>query len=383
MTTDRRTFLRAAGVAGLGGIAGFTTDREQDDGYHFGVSMKSMGQIGLFVQGQAANWYTQDRDDIRVTIADGEFDAARQTEQTINLLNQGVDAILLNPFDARASTRIVEEAKAQDVPVMNFDTATLSEDILIAVLFGQYRGGEKAAERFLELLEERTGGQEATVITNVFNIGSTTSVKRLEGFTDNLPDSVEVVDQVVSNGTPEDAAPKMVNSIRANSDVDAIYSNNVGSGLGALQALDQLDMLAPRDSDDHVMAFGIDGGPNLNQRIQDGLYDFAIDQPLHFYAPISIELMTNYLDADKSADALPSVGDAVVPGEDLTIENKEVFGITPWGNNFWGPADVTEYEFEDKAWYPWVRAQSVEITEENAMAPYLYGTVAREYQENQ
>jgi len=50
------------------------------------------------------------------------------------------------------------------------------------------------------------------------------------------------------------------------------------------------------------------------------VYDFAIDQPLHMYAPLTLELMFDYL--ENGGEALPQVGDTVTPGEDLSIENK-------------------------------------------------------------
>ena len=403
---NRRTLLRGLGAAGVVGLAGCggdggdggsggdggdggdsgdggdggdggSTDGDGSsaDTQRYAVSMKSMGQAGLFVQGQAAKWYTRDRDDVEINILDAEFDATKQTQDAISAINQGLDGILLNPFDARASRQIVERATEDNIPVMNFDTATLSEDILIGALFGQYEGGRVAGERFTQMVEEQ-GLENPTVITSVFNFESTTSQQRLFGFTENIPDSVEVVNRIESDGTPEDSAPKTQNALQANPDVDAIYSNNVGSGMGALTALEQMDMYHKKDNEDHVMAFGIDGGPELNQRIKAGFYDFAIDQPLHMYAPLTLELMWDFLDGGE--EALPQVGDTVVPGEDLSIENKEVEGIQPWSNQFWGPAEMTEYEADDQAWWPWLKCKHATITQDNADAPFLYGNVFRE-----
>lgn len=377
--TNRRRFLKGIGAAASVSLAGCSGQNGGDssggNSQRFAVSIKGMGQAGLYVQGQAANWYTQDMDNVEINILDAQFDSSKQTEDAINAINQGVDGILLNPFDAQASTQIVEAATEEDIPVMNFDTATLSEDILIGALFGQYAGGQVAAERFTQMIEER-GIENPRIITSVFNFESTTSQERLYGFTENIPDEVEVVNRIESDGTPEDSAPDTQSALRANPDVDAIYSNNVGSGMGALTALNQMDMYHPMDSEDHVMAFGIDGGPELNQRIADGYYDFAVDQPLHMYAPLTLELMWAYL--ENGEDALPQVGDTVTPGEDLSIENKEVAGINPWEEQFWGPAEITEYEAEDQTWWPWLKCKHAMITQDNADAPYLYGNVYRE-----
>ncbi len=383
-TTGRRGFLTTAASGLAVGIAGClrsdssgggTTSSESTQ--HFGVSMKGMGQAGLFVQGQAAKWYTQDMSDVKVTVLDGQLDATKQNQDAITLINQGIDGLLLNPFDAKASTQIVEAATEADVPVMNFDTATLSKDVLLGAMFGQYRGGKVAAERFTELMDER-GMESATVITSVFNFESTTSQQRLRGFTENVPDSVEIVNRIESDGTAEASAPKTQSALQANPDVDAIYSNNVGSGMGALTALKQFGAYHKTDHDDHVMAFGIDGGPELNQEIGTGYYDFAIDQPLHMYAPLTLELLWAYLDAGK--DALPAVDSTVTPGDGLSIENKTVFEIQPWSKQFWGPAEMRTYESEGTSWWPWLQCNHATITKENADASYLYGNVARKYE---
>ena len=393
--TSRRKLLKGIGAAGIAGFAGCTggsgsnqSNGDSENGttvggsgnsgngkQRFAVSMKSMGQAGLYVQGQAAKWYTQDRDDVEITILDAEFDASKQTQDAINAINQGLDGILLNPFDAKASRKIVEAAKEEDIPVMNFDTATLSKDIVMGALFGQYAGGKVAAERFTKMVEEK-GIKNPKIITSVFNFESTTSQARLYGFTENIPDSVEVVNRIESDGTPEDSAPQTQSALQANSDVDAIYSNNVGSGMGALTALKQMDMYHKKDHENHVMAFGIDGGPELNQRIGNGYYDFAVDQPLHMYAPLTLELMWDFLENGKSA--LPQVGDTVKPGEGLSIEDKTVEGINPWAEQFWGPAEMTEYKAEDTTWWPWLKCKHAMITQENADASYLYGNVYRE-----
>jgi ribose transport system substrate-binding protein len=417
---NRRTFIKTAGAAGTIALAGCggndsgngngegggngngngggngngngnggdsTGGNGGTDDYTFVVSMKSMGQAGLFVQGQAAKWYTEDMDNVNVNIVDAGFDATKQNQQTITAINQGVDGVLLNPFDARASRQIVERAQEDDIPVMNFDTATLSEDILIGALFGQYAGGQVAAERFTQMMDEK-GMDSAKVITSVFNFESTTSQQRLYGFTENVPDSVEVVSRVESDGTADGSAAPTANALQANPDVDAIYSNNVGSGMGAMTALDQQDMYYPKDDDNHVMTFGIDGGPELNQLIGDGYYDFAVDQPLHMYAPLTLELMFTELGIDPPnsgtrPDSLPTPDNMdEVTTDDLAIADKTVFGTQPWAEQFWAPAEMTTYEAEDQGWWPWMKCQHAMITQDNADAPYLYGNVYRESQNN-
>lgn len=412
MVQNRRNFLKTFGAVGAVGLAGCGGDGDGDGGeggtptegstptqgsgtttstpsgssnLNFVISMKFMAQGGLFAQAKAGDWYTRDMPNVNVTIVDGQSSASEQTTRTINAMNADTSGVLLNPYDARASKQIVQGAKSMDIPVFNFDTATLSKDIEIGTLFGQYRGGKTAAERFKsEILPDLP--ENPNVLNAVFSFESTTSQQRLNGFTENVPDRVNFVDTIVSLGTPSDASKPILNAIRAtDGGVDAIYSNNVGSGMGALVALKQLDSYYKKDHPDHVAAFGIDGGPELNQRIAAGYYNFAVDQPLHFYAPLSLELMFTHLGVDPPnsgthPDTLPKPSDDKVTTDELMPKNKTVFGSQPWKNNFWTPADTTTYKADGTEWWPWVKARSAMITQDNAEAPYLYGNVLREFE---
>lgn len=411
--TRRRTFLKSLGVAGSVALAGCggsgdggggdgssdgssgstdagtstSGDGQMSDGMdplNFVLSIKGMGQGGLFAQAKAADWYTQDMDNVSVQIVDGKFSATAQNNRTKAAITDDTDGVILNPFDAKASKQIVKAAQSQDIPVFNFDTATLSKDIPLGVLFGQYNGGKVVAERFKEnILPEMP--ENPNIISAVFSFESTTSKQRLNGFLDNVPDRVNNVNTVVSTGAASEAAQPILNAIRGtDKEIHGIYSNNVGSGLGALTALKQLGRYAKKGSGDHVPAFGIDGGPTLNQRIKEGYYDFAVDQPLHFYAPLALELMFTHhgVDPENSGtrpDSLPEPGDGKLTTDDLKPANKEVFETKPWAKNFWAPAETTVYEANDTEWWPWVKVGHATIDQETADAPYLFGNVLREF----
>lgn len=412
--TSRRKLLKGIGAASSIALAGCSGDggSETDDGgsatddssgegttvgdttetgdnqTNFIVSIKGMGQGGLFIQAAAARWYARDMPNVNVQVVDGQFDSTLQNRRTLNAMSSDTDAVILNPQDAKASRQIVEEGKKNNTPVVNFDTATISNDIPIGVLFGQYEGGRVVAERFKQNILPEIDADEVNLLGGVFSFESTTSEQRLKGFTDNIPDNVNMVNTVVSTGTADEAAKPMLDAIRGtNKEIHGIYSNNVGSGLGALTALKQVDRYAKKGEDAHVPAFGIDGGPNLNERIKSGYYDFAVDQPLHMYGPLTMELLFGHLGIDPANSgtrpaSLPQPGDGQLDTDTLSIADKDIFDTNPWNEQFWAPAEMTTYEAEDEEWWPWMRVKHAMITPDNADAPYLYGNVLKKYREN-
>lgn len=80
-------------------------------------------------------------------------DVAGQIEQIENLMNQGVDAILVNPGDAVALNQILEEAVEAGILVMSIDQEIEAEGV-INVGHDQYEWAQISAEWFAEKLQE-------------------------------------------------------------------------------------------------------------------------------------------------------------------------------------------------------------------------------------
>jgi ribose transport system substrate-binding protein len=82
-----------------------------------------------------------------------DTDVAGQIEQIENLMNQGVDAILVNPGDAVGLNQILEEAVEQGILVMSIDQEIEAEGV-INVGHDQYEWAQISAEWFAEKLQE-------------------------------------------------------------------------------------------------------------------------------------------------------------------------------------------------------------------------------------
>ncbi len=80
-------------------------------------------------------------------------DVAGQIEQIENLMNQGVDAILVNPGDAVALNTILEEAVQAGILVMSIDQEIEAEGV-INVGHDQYEWARISADWFAEKLQE-------------------------------------------------------------------------------------------------------------------------------------------------------------------------------------------------------------------------------------
>ena len=372
------------GSDGSGGSDGGSTDGSSGPSPPYDIGMVTMGmsQQGLFTQNMAGQWMVENSDlsdSINLNIANGQLDPTKQTQDGLNFVNQGVDALLIMPIDSNGARQIVERASEEDIPVMSYAITANHNEVDQYISFNSVEAGRMAGERMVELLREKNGEPSGQVITSVWSPESTASQQRTRGFMEAIePHPIEDVTRVVSDATASDTQPKVYNALQRYPEIDAIYSNNQGSGLGAVQALERFERLHTKDHDDHVILTQVDGGPEINQYINDGYVDFGADQPLHYYTPIGVTLLKRYLDEGKDPSVIPSVGDTI-EDEDL-LPSPSVFGFEPWGSEYYQPVNIIEYENEDVT-HPWFETQTIPITEDNAMSDNHWGTLYRQASE--
>jgi len=427
--TSRRTYLRIVGATGIAGLAGCSgedggdggnggnggsddggtddgADDEMDDGgtddsedgsdegtatdedggesdgdgeYHVGfANMGLAGDPWMESFQNGAKWYAEDHG-IDIQITDGEFDAAKQVEDIRNLLLQDIDALMTSPVDSEALASVVNEAHDQGVPVFTANSTANSDNIQMFTAFGNRNAAARAGEELVARLEERYGAPEGRVVEVLLPQTAQTFVDRHEGFIEvaNQHDGIEIVNQLEYDQTREDATNQLTTQLQDTPDIDAIYCPDLLSGLAAVSAMENEERYEPIGNEDHITVGTLDASPTVLDEIQAGFFDFAVDQPNLFYGPITLKFIVDFLDAGEDPSVLPEIGTEVT-SSDLEISGSERFGVDPWAESIWAPAEVTENEFEGGS-HPFFRTQEVLVTEENADAGWLWGNISREF----
>jgi ABC-type sugar transport system substrate-binding protein len=408
---DRRDLLKAMGAASIAGIAGCsggggggggdssgddssggdsgseetemeTTAPSSNPDYHIGMLTFSMGNAWFQCFARSGQWYAQ-QNNIKFTISDGEISTSKQTTDARNMLNSGVDALIMSAVDSDAAANIVEMANEEGVPVFSASAATNSENIPLYVGFGNRRAARRSTEALMDLLPKENGEPTGRVAEVMIEQNTFLGRARHEGFQEVVSqyDNVEVAASVLTQNSAQEAQTKVTNLLQSDSEIDGFHAQAITTGNGTIQALDNANMLVPKEEDDHVYLTQIDAGPQPNQYISDGFIDYCTDQPVQFIAPIAVKYMKDYLDSDApdgsdwlgNPDVLPAVGDEIT-SDDLSIGGnlpQEQFGVDIWQNPVWAPSPIVEHpEFPLRAWF---QLASVEVTPDNADAPWLWG----------
>lgn len=380
--STRRAYLKGITTLGLGSMAGYVGQSDlgkastNQDSYTIGfepMGIEGDPWMGAFTN--AVEWYAEDIG-VNVDVSNGQFDSQKQIRDVRQMLREGVDGIIISPFEPDALAGVVEEAVEQGVPVFTANSTASTDAVSMFTAFGNENAAASAAELMIEQLEERYGEPQGQVVELVAPQRNPTFVARHEGFANRMQeeDGIEIVDQImVEESDQASITNRMGTRLQQGTDFDAIYCPDLNSELGTLAALDNADALVERGNDEHIIMTGIDAGPNVLDAIENGFMDGSVDQPNLFYGPISLEYLIDYLDADMDPSVLPEEG-AEVTADDLEIQGGEHQGVNPWEEPIWAPSTVTTIE-SGGASHKFFRTQGVTVTEENVGVPYIWGNI--------
>lgn len=215
---------------------------------------------------------------LKETNANG--DAAQQFNDAQNLLNQGVDVLVLTPIDSNGITPIVEQANAKNVPVFTLDRGASGGKITCFVETDNKKAGEEAANWIADHLKTRYGKVQGNVVDLVGLVGTTAAAEREEGFQTGLKANpgLKLVAKQEGGFDQEKSLNAMSNILQANSQIDAVFGANDDNTVGALRAIDSANRFQPPGSKSHILIIGLDGTAQALQAIRDGKQDATISQ---------------------------------------------------------------------------------------------------------
>ena len=159
-------------------------------------------------------------------------DAAEMTTQLDELKTWGADAIVAFPQWEGMEVPI-QQAIDEGITVVNFDIA-IEADGVYRVSGDNYDMGFKSAQYIVD----KIGTEGNVVILDVPTSGSVAELRK-QGFLDNLAEIAPNIEPVVyaTQFTREDGLADMADILTANPQIDAVFSMDDETSIGALQAI--------------------------------------------------------------------------------------------------------------------------------------------------
>jgi len=206
--------------------------------------------------------------DVEITWSgpESEGNTRRQIEIVEGFIANGYDGICLAPLDAIAMRKPVEQAIANGIPVIIFDSALEDETGIVSyVATNNYRGGEVAGEHLAELLDG-----EGDVILMRYAVNSESTEQREMGFLNAItqhPD-IRLISADKHAGPDEQGAIELGENLLTDfgDQVDGIFCPNQSTASGMLTVLER-DI---RDLAGKIKFVGFDAGQHIAEGLKSG-----------------------------------------------------------------------------------------------------------------
>lgn len=203
----------------------------------------------------------------QVISVDAQDDSAKQSNDVDDLIQQGVDVLLINPVDSAAITPAVEAANSAGIPVIMVDRATDAGEYVTLVASDNVAGGEMAAQYIVDQV-----GENASTLQLEGVPGASATNERGEGFTNVAETSLNVLDSQTANFDRAEGLTVMENMLQGNSDVQAVFAQNDEMALGAIEAIEGAGL------SNQITVVSFDGTEGGIKAVEDGSLAATIAQ---------------------------------------------------------------------------------------------------------
>jgi len=186
--------------------------------------------------------------------------AERQRLDVEELLAEGIDVLMISPWDARAVAPILAAAQAHAVPVFTLDRAADGGPVVCHVTSDNALGGRLAAD----FLAEQLGGAGEVAI--VGGTAGTSFAERIAGFTEALErhGGLRLVAAGAGASNRHAAWAETTDVLRTCPRVGGIFATNDVTVMGVLDALREAGL------EERVAVVGFDATPQSCEEIMHG-----------------------------------------------------------------------------------------------------------------
>lgn len=238
--------------------------------------------IGVSVADQSNVFYidildgmeTATKEGDQLVVMDAGFDAAKQLDDIEDMINQGVEVMLIDPVDSNAIKTSLDACAEAGVPVICYNSpvvAELQDKVASTVASDNYMAGQLVGKA----LAENIGGKgEVAMLT--YNVAEV-CLDRANGFIDALAEypDIEIVEQQEIEPGTDTALPVAENILQAYPNLVGFFALNDPSALGIVAAAETAGML------EQLTIVGVDGSSEAKTSIlNDKMYASAAQFPV-------------------------------------------------------------------------------------------------------
>lgn len=220
---------------------------------------------------------------IEVIVIDAQNDSAKQSNDVEDLMQKGVNALLINPVDSSAISTVVQTANSLAIPVVTLDRSSDKGEVKALVASDNVKGGSMAAEYIVAKV-----GKGAKVIELEGSPGASATRERGKGFHEIADTQLDVIAKQTADFDRTKGLTVMENLLQGNPSVQAVFAHNDEMALGAIEAI--------QSSGKNIPIIGFDGNEDALNSIQAGKLTGTIAQQPELIGQLAVQAAKDILD---------------------------------------------------------------------------------------
>lgn len=266
------------------GTTGGTNEGAKEGSVKIGFSISTLNNPFFVTLSDGAKAVSEENG-VDLVIVDAQDDTSKQASDVEDLIQQGIDLLLINPVDSSAVGSAVESANAAGIPVITVDRSADSGEVVSHIASDNVAGGKLAGEYLLEL-----AGEGAVVAMLEGVPGSSAARDRGAGFLEAVEGKVDLVSSQTANFNRSEGLTVMENMLQAHPNIEAVFAQNDEMALGAIEAI----AAAGKD----LIVIGFDATDDALAKIEAGEMEASVAQKPEEIGKTAIETAVKHLNGE-------------------------------------------------------------------------------------
>lgn len=217
-----------------------------------------------------------------------EDDREQQVQVVEGFISQGINGIVLAPFDRKALVRPVEEASRAGIPTIVVDSALDTDQVVSFLASNNYHGGELAADQMAKLLKGK-----GKVLLLRYQEGVASTEARENGFVDKIKSypGIELISSNQFAGATRDTAKRTAENLlnKYGDQIQGIFTPNESSTAGTLLALEDVNKAGK------IVFIGFDTSDTFIQAMKDKKLNGIVVQNPFRMGELGVKTMVMHL----------------------------------------------------------------------------------------
>lgn len=179
---------------------------------------------------------------IKINVIDAGNDPAKQSTDIEDLVNTGIDVLIVNPEDSASVGPAIQSAIDKGIRIIAIDRIIEGAETDVFIGTDNVQAAQAAGEELLSYLDSN---DEVIVLEGV--PGASSAIDRNEGFLNALEGNVNIVASQTANFDRTEALTVTENLLQAHPNLRAIIAANDEMALGAIEAVNGAGSVAGED----------------------------------------------------------------------------------------------------------------------------------------